>query len=55
MRERQMRQPALDRSLAWIGWGAMAVFAVLIGVVALRLLSFNVEAAAEEPFVLLVN
>lgn len=40
-----MRQLALDRSLAWIGWGA--VVAVSIGVVALRLLSFNLEAAAE--------
>ena len=36
-----MRQLALDRSLAWIGWGAMAVFAVRIGIVALRLLSSN--------------
>jgi hypothetical protein len=51
MRERQMRQ--LDRSFAWIGWGK--VLAVLIGVVALRLISFNPEAVAEEPFVLLVK
>jgi hypothetical protein len=55
MKEQQMKQLALDRSLAWIGWGTVAVLAVSIGVVALRLLSFNVEAAAEEPFVLLVN
>ncbi len=50
-----MRQLALDRSLAWIGWGAMAVFAVLICIVVLRLLSSNPEAVTEEPFVLLVK
>ena len=43
-----MRQLALGRSLAWIGWGTVAVLAVSIGVVALRLLSFNPEAVTEE-------
>ena len=43
-----MRQLALGRSLAWIGWGTVAVLAVLIGVFALRLLSFNPEAVTEE-------
>ncbi len=50
-----MRQLALDRSLVWIGWGAMAVVAVVIGIVALRLLSSNPEVMTEEPFVLLVK
>ena len=50
-----MRQLALDGSPAWIGARAMAVFAVLIGVVVLRLLSSNPEAVTEEPFVLLVK
>ena len=50
-----MRQLALDGSLAWIGWGAMAVFAVLIGIVVLRLLPSNPEAVTEEQFVLLVK
>ena len=43
-----MRQLALGRSLAWIGWGTVAVLAVLIGAFALRLLSFNPEAVTEE-------
>src|SRR3954451_621823 len=43
-----MRQLALGRSAAWIGWGMVAVFALLIGVVSLRLLSFNPEAVTEE-------
>ena len=38
-----------------IGWGTVAVLAVLIGVVVLRLLSSNPEAVTEEPFVLLVK
>ena len=43
-----MRLLALGRSLAWIGWGSVAALAVLIGVFALRLLSFNPEAVTEE-------
>ena len=43
-----MRQSELGRSLAWIGWGAVAVLAVSMSVVALRFLSFNPEVLTEE-------
>src|SRR3954451_18480286 len=43
-----MRQLALGRSAAWIGWGMVAVLALLIGIVSLRFLSFNPEAVTEE-------
>lgn len=50
-----MRQLALGRSAAWIGWGSVAVLAVVIGIFALRFLSFDPEALTEELRPNLVN
>jgi uncharacterized membrane protein len=50
-----MRQLRLGRSVAWMGWGTVAVLAGFISVVSLRLLSFNPEALSEELRPNLIN
>jgi uncharacterized membrane protein len=43
-----MEQSTFRQRAAWLGWGMVAVLAILFAVVALRLLSFNPEAVSEE-------
>ena len=39
---------SLRRSAAWVGWGLIAVFALMMGLISLRLLSFDPNAVPEE-------
>jgi uncharacterized membrane protein len=43
-----MKRDSLSRNAAWMGWGAVALLAVLIAVASMRFLAFNAEALDPE-------